>query len=284
MLIRGLRPILTSMRFRHLTAMTLGLLAVALAALTGGDDRRVAAQDDASHINQCVGHGNKGLFSGHSNQQTCNVGFYACVGNPSGDPGFGGLPPGTKGVIMIPWGENWHQTGGNYGYVGNVCNGNAGIANVITYSIDGFINPDQWQFIQNPSFATHLDFIQRSCAGQCEARLMSYWAALQLWSDNTLHIRDDPWSPVDHLSIHYRLVSFYLANGPIYWDGYSVNSTGQGATMGAPGYGALMSQTVLAEGDVDEWVTFKDGIAQKAPDLVAEGLKTVAEIIFIALW
>lgn len=266
------------MRKRSVSLAAALVIGLPLLMLSATGAYPVAADDDSAHINQCKGSGTKGLYSGHSNEQICFIGFYACVGNAMNDPGFGGLPPGTQGVIMIPWGESWHLTGGNYGYVGNVCNGNAGIANVITYSLSGFNQGEQWPF------SRHLEVMQHGCGGRCEARLMSYSTSLQLWSDNTLHLRDDPWSPVNHHSIHFHLASLYLANGPIYWDGYTVNSYGQGTFMGAPGYGSLMSQTVLAQDDVNQWEVFKDGIAQKAPELVGEGLKSVAEAIFIASW
>jgi hypothetical protein len=40
------------------------------------------------------------------------------------------MPPTTVGMIMMPFGADWHETGGNNGYVENVCNGRAGMSTV----------------------------------------------------------------------------------------------------------------------------------------------------------
>lgn len=250
----------------------------AMTFLAGSMQTPVAAQETAgSDINECRGTGTIGLFSSHSNEQQCVIGFYVCVGTDvQSYPPRDGLPAGAVGVIMMPWGEQWHTTNGNYGYVQNVCNGTAGISNVITYA-----TPTLWDtftLTSDPSFGNHMRLIQQQCSGRCEARLFSYFVGLQLWSDNSLHIRD-----LNHQSLEYRLMSFYLANGPISWDGYTVNTYGQGTAMGAAGFQAPMSQTVLAE-DKFSWEEFDRGMTHKAPELVGELLKTIAEIIFIALW
>jgi hypothetical protein len=264
---------------RRTALLAAGLVATASTVfLTDAESTPVAAQETAgAEINGCHGTGTIGLFSSHSNEQQCVIGFYVCVGTDvQSYPARDGLPAGAIGVIMMPWGEQWHTTNGNYGYVGNVCNGTAGIANVITYA-----SPNLWDSFPlqaDPSFASHMRLIQQQCSGRCEARLFSYYVGLQLWSDNSLHIRD-----LNHQSLEYRLMSFYLANGPIYWDGYTVNTYGQGTAMGAAGFQAQMSQTVLAENEFS-WEEFDRGVTHKAPEIVGELLKTIAEIIFIALW
>lgn len=265
------------------------LVVAVVAILVDGSPSSAIEDPDASrHINQCEGTGTVGVYSSHSNEQACYIGFYVCVGPDTQTyPPFDGLPAGAVGVIMIPWGDPWHETNGNNGYVGNVCNGTAGIANVITYA-----SPLLWDsapITSNPSFASHLAVMQQQCSGRCSAELASYHIGLQLWSDNTLHIREQGLQSTnwDHHSLAYRLVSFYLASGPIYWDGYTVNSYGQGFALGAGGYGSVMSQTVLAEGDTNEWEEFKDGMAKKALEFGLDaGSKTleiaigVIEILF----
>lgn len=264
---------------RRTALLAVGLVATASTVfLSDAEPAPVAAQETAgAEVNGCHSTGTIGLFSSHSNEQQCVIGFYVCVGPDwQSYPARGGLPAGAVGVIMMPWGEQWHTTNGNNGYVQNVCNGTAGIANVITYA-----TPNLWDtftLTNDPSFGSHMALIQQQCSGRCEARFFTYYVGLQLWSDNSLHIRD-----LDHQSLEYRLLSFYLANGPIFWDGYTVNTYGQGTAMGAAGFGAQMSQTVLAE-DKFSWEEFDRGMTHKAPEIVGELLKTIAEIIFIALW
>ena len=125
--------------------------------------------------------------------------------------------------------------------------------------------------------------------------MYTYYVGLQLWSDNSLHIREQGWqaSSFDHRSLAYRLISFYLSTGPIYWADllgrstgtiYTVNSYGSGTALGTAGYGIQMSLTALAEDGPGSWAEFNHGMAQKAPEGVLETVKVIAEVIFIALW
>ncbi len=275
----------STLRQRSVLAV-IGITSMIMMVLGGVASGPAAAEEGGGdHINGCVGTGTNGLFSSHSNEQQCIIGFYVCVGgDTSSYPARDGLPAGAVGVIMIPWGEDWHLTGGNYGYVGNVCNGSAGIANVITYATPTLW--DSFPLSTDPSFASHMRLVQQQCAGQCRAELYTYYVGLQLWSDNSLHIREQGWqaSSFDHRSLAYRLISFYLSTGPIYWDGYTVNSYGSGTALGTAGYGIQMSQTALAEDGPGSWAEFNHGMAQKAPEGVLETLKVIAEVIFIALW
>lgn len=268
-----------SMR-RRTALLTAGLVATASTVfLAEAEPTPVAAQPSTytDDVNVCHSTGSVGVYSNHSNQQECIIGFFACVGTDTTDFGaYGGLPAGTVGVIMTPWGDTWNTTGGNYGYVGNVCNGNAGMSSVITYT-----HPSLWDAYTlsvDPSFANHLRLIQQQCAGRCQAVSLAYYTPLQLWDDNSLHLRD-----MDHHSLEYHLLSFYIANGPLYWDGYTVNTNGQGSAMGAGGYGGIMSQTVLSEQGKNDWEEFKEGMMHSLTEIVGDFVQAGIEFAFIML-
>lgn len=253
---------------RLITAAVAIITATSAVALDSGPTP-VSAAEESDYAGRCQNAGKHGVFSNTSNDQRCTIGAWACVTrNTPNWPGAGNriqtLPNAaddgvvTVGVIMQPWDVNWHETGGNNGYVQNVCNGSAGSYNLHTLvpfnNQGGPMDPSGPGNIDARSlhFADQLGMIQRMCAGNCTTRFVSYRVELQLTDANpqNLYLKDS--NRISRDSWEYMALSQYLAWGRITLDLNSpwlassswTKRNSQGMDMGANGWQTGMINTV----------------------------------------
>lgn len=234
---------------------TIGRVALVLILLVGvssvGVGSPVSAQQDVqyAHVNGCASAGNIGVYSGHSNSQVCNFGFFACVQtNPAASQFTSSslMPPTTVGMIMMPFGADWQETGGNNGYVENVCNGRAAMSNVITMVSN--INADKaWE-----PFPQQLSLIQGLCGGQCRAEFMVLSTVpLRLNEDNSIVVRDNmlAGNPLEQLMVHNYITQGGINRG--------------GLMMGADGYHDGILQVIEAEESGKGWTELAHGLTRE---------------------
>lgn len=255
---------------RSMILVTLALLVV----VAPGSSSQVEAQTEQylDRVSGCASVGTIGVYSSHSNSQVCDFGFFACVDTNPAAPQFAFsdvVPPTTIGMILMPYGADWHLTGGNNGYVENVCNGRAQIANVVTMLAN--INRDE---AYRP-FPEQLALIQGLCGGQCRAeffslsnvpiRLLNVLGA----ADHLVVIRD---GGLDSMPVEKLMVQYLLTFGPIMRDGVA---------MGANGYSQDIVRVIENEGKTG-WYALAQGYVQSetsAANLTADGLRIGFRII-----
>lgn len=222
---------------------------------------------EADYAGRCENAGKHGTFSNTSNQQRCTVGAWACV-KRDGTPNYPGAGHVVSerlrwnegpavGLIMQPWDVNWHETGGNNGYVQNVCNGSAGSYNLHTLvpfdNNGGPVDPSGPPNIDTRAkhFSDQLKMIQTMCAGRCDARFVSYHVELDLWDDNpqTLHLSSR--NQISRDSFEFMALSQYLSwdritmnHGDPWWRDNWVRQANQGMDMGANGWQTGMVNTI----------------------------------------
>lgn len=222
---------------------------------------------EADYAGRCENAGKHGTFSNTSNQQRCTIGAWACV-KRDGTPNYPGAGHVVSerlrwnegpavGLIMQPWDVNWHETGGNNGYVQNVCNGSAGSYNLHTLvafdNNGGPVDPSGPGNIDTRAkhFSDQLRMIQTMCAGRCDARFVSYHVELDLWDDNpqTLHLSSR--NQISRDSFEYMALSQYLSwdritmnHGDPWWRDNWVRQANQGMDMGANGWQTGMINTI----------------------------------------
>jgi hypothetical protein len=227
-----------------------------------------AAYGTAEHVSGCASSGNTGLYSGHSNEQVCDFGFFACVQtNPAASQFTSSnlMPPTTVGMIMMPFGADWHLTGGNNGYVENVCNGRAGISNVITM-LSNINRSEAYE-----SFGPQLSLVQGLCGGQCRAEFMILSSVpLRILDGNRLVIRDNLLSgnPLEEL-----MVKHYTAQGAI---------ERGGVAMGANGYHDDIINVMMSEQQHAGWYVLANGYIQNrtsTANLTVDGLKIAVRLL-----
>lgn len=259
---------------RLVIGLVMVLAATAVVALNpaglGTEPSPVQAAAESDYAGRCQNAGNHGVFSNTSNQQRCTIGAWACVTqNTPNWPGAGNriptLPNGaddgvvTVGVIMQPWDVNWHETGGNNGYVQNVCNGTAGSFNLHTLvpfnnsggpqdPNSGLPNVDA----RSLHFSEQLRMIQAMCAGNCTTRFISYRVELLLTDDNPQHLYLKDTNHISRDSWEYMALSQYLEwdritldlNAPWLASSTWTKRGNQGMDMGANGWQTGMVNTV----------------------------------------
>jgi len=217
---------------------------------------------------KCSNAGHHGVFTGMSNEQWCTIGAWACV--RSSTPNFPGagtridsLPSGmtdgvvTVGLIMQPWDVNWHETGGNNGYVQNVCNGTAGSYNLHTLvpfgNQGGPLDPNRPNVDPRAlHFSDQLNLIQRMCERQCQVQFISYHLYLDVWDDNpqTVHLSNR--NSISRQSFEFMALSQYLSwnritldNNAEWFQGSSwLRQNPQGLDMGANGWQPQIVNTI----------------------------------------
>ncbi len=233
-----------------------------------------SAELSTTPVSGCVSAGNTGVYSGHSNEQVCDFGFFACVQTNAAASQFTSsslMPPMTVGMIMMPFGADWHETGGNNGYVENVCNGRAGIFNVITM-VSNINRSEAYE-----PFDRQLSLVQGLCGGQCRAEFMVLSSVpLRILDGNALVIRDNLLSgnPLEEL-----MVKNYIAQGAIQRDGVA---------MGANGYHDDIINVMMAEQQHAGWYVLANGYAgafapSGAVDMAIEGVQIAVQIIMLFL-
>ena len=171
----------------------------------------------------------------------------------------------------MPFGADWHLTGGNNGYVENVCNGRAGIFNVITM-VSNINRSEAYE-----PFDRQLSLVQGLCGGQCRAEFMVLSSVpLRILDGNALVIRDNLWSgnPLEEL-----MVKNYIAQGAIQRDGVA---------MGANGYHDDIINVMMAEQQHVGWEVMANGYAgafapSGAVDMAIEGVQIAVQIIMLFL-
>jgi hypothetical protein len=252
-------------------AKNIGVVAALVVSVVPLGTTPVSAQADygtAEHVSGCASSGNTGLYSGHSNEQVCEFGFFACVQtNPAASPFTSSnlMPPTTVGMIMMPFGADWHETGGNNGYVENVCNGRSGIFNVITM-LSNINRSEAYE-----PFDRQLSLIQGLCGGQCRAEFMILSTVpLRILDGNRLVIRDNLLSgnPLEAL-----MVNNYIAQGAVQRDGVA---------MGANGYHDDIINVMMAEQQHAGWFVLAQGYIQNrtsTANLTVDGLKIAFRIL-----
>jgi hypothetical protein len=251
--------------------MLAAIIAVPWLALSGAP-ASAEGSAVAEVVNGCVSSGRTGLFSSHSNEQVCEFGFFACVQtNPAASQFTSSnlMPPTTVGMIMMPFGADWHLTGGNNGYVENVCNGRAGISNVITM-VSNINRSEAWE-----PFGQQLSLIQGLCGGQCRAEFFVLSAVpLRLNEDNSIVIRDNALSgnPLEEL-----MVKNYIHQGAV---------ERGGVFMGANGYHDDILQVILGEDAKQGWYVMANGYVEhfsSTEDLVGDGFEIAFRVICLFL-
>lgn len=264
-----------------LATSTMAAIAAVAVMTTGADAQRerrevaaasapsilYAAGPEADYAGRCENAGRHGIFSNTSNQQRCTIGAWVCVrrGDSANYPGAGHIvserlrfdDAQSLGLIMQPWDVNWHETGGNNGYVQNVCNGTAGSYNLHTLVLfdnqGGPVDPSGPPNIDTRAkhFADQLKMIQQMCAGRCETRFVSYHVELDLWDDDpqTLHLSSR--NQISRDSFEFMALTQYLSWGRItmnhadpWWRDNWVRQANQGMDMGANGWQPQMVNTI----------------------------------------
>lgn len=264
-------------RFTHVLAALATVMVVAVGTLGLGADTSPAkadTSDDGEAGSACRNAGHHGVFSSTSNLQECSVGFYACIRDDSGfNASISGLPPGSMGIIFQPWGANWYLTGGNNGYVENVCNRRAGssglIAMIPTDGRTGLIDARRPGLdVRSLPFDQQLTLIQDFCGGRCRAEYFAYHAKFllgdgnpqQLWVSDQNNLRRD--------QFEFVALTYYATPGSIFFDrgklssGGGVVETQQGAPMNANGYMYDMVNTIRTE-EHDEWYETTQGMVRE---------------------
>lgn len=255
------------MRFvRHMVAVV--ALVASVVSLGTTPVSAQATYGTTEHVSGCVSSGNTGVYSGHSNEQVCDFGFYACVQTNAAASQFTSsslMPPTTVGMIMMPFGADWHETGGNNGYVENVCNGRAGIFNVITM-VSNINRSEAYE-----PFDRQLSLVQGLCGGQCRAEFMILSSVpLRILDGNALVIRDNLLSgnPLEELMVKYYITQGAIQRG--------------GAAMGANGYHDDIINVMMAEQQHQGWYVLAHGYIQNrtsTANLTVDGLKIAVRIL-----
>ena len=273
-----------------LVALTSLALGAALVIGPGGltSDPPVAyAESDNEVGSACRNGGSHGTFSSTSDLQECSVGFYACIRPDSGfNSSISGLPIGTMGIIFQPWGADWYRTGGNNGYVQNVCNGTAGMTNTITLipsdGSTGLADPSRPALdVRTLPFDQQLTLIQEFCDGKCRAEYFAYHALFLLGDGDNQQLWLSDQNELSRGSFEFVALTYYVSPGPItYNPGLLVNpgptDTLVDDSMNASGYMYDMVNTIRTSPH-DQW--FEAGQDFVDEQRVDQSLDLAADII-----
>lgn len=273
-----------------LGALTSLALGAALLLGPGGvtSQTPVASADSDSEVGSaCRNGGHHGWFSSTSNLQECSVGFYACIRADSGfNSSISGLPVGTMGIIFQPWGADWYRTGGNNGYVENVCNGTTG-----SYNLIALVPSDGNTALADPSrpgldvrtlpFDQQLALIQEFCNGECKAQYFAYHALFLLGDGDNQQLWVSDQNNLTRNSFEFIALTYYTAPGPISYNPSLLvqpgpTDTPAGAPMNASGYMYDMVNTIRTSPH-DQW--FEAGQDFVDEQRVDQSLDLAADII-----
>lgn len=220
--------------------------------------------EDAAAGSACRNYGTHGVFSDTANLQECSVGFYACVRDDSGfNASVSDLPPGSMGIIFQPWGADWFTTGGNNGYVQNVCNGTAGSSGLITMipsdGLTGLADPARPALdVRSLPFDQQLELIQQFCEGECRAEYFVYHAKFLLGDGDPQQLWVSDENDLSPGQFEKVALTYYVTPGPITFNrdllaNPGVIETQEGAAMNASGYMYDMVNTIRTEEHDDAW-------------------------------